>query len=112
MIKYTPGPWQFYTDWETKTPIAVVSNAEQPKDRRTIVRVDRPSVGKWDDEIINGNAKLIRAAPDLLHALENLVTLKDYKDEMGKDESYEKLKVVAWDKARAALKRVHEPYKP
>ena len=39
----------------------------------------------------------------LVEALKNLVDLKHYKDNHGKDAMYESLQRKAWDKARAAL---------
>jgi hypothetical protein len=41
-------------------------------------------------------------------SLEELVTLKDYKDERGKDAGYYELQPIAWANARTILKELHK----
>jgi len=58
------------------------------------------------DEIVFKNAKLISSAPKLLEALYELVSLKKWKDEFGKDEWYLEKQPLAWDNAQKVLEEV------
>jgi len=64
----------------------------------------------WNDGLLHArtqnydaNAKLICSSPELLEALYELISLKKYKDEFGKDEWYLEKQPLAWINAQKVL---------
>ena len=57
------------------------------------------------DEEFRANANLIASAPELLEALFELVSLKKWKDEFGKDEWYLEKQPIAWKNAEKVLEK-------
>lgn len=75
--KHTPGPWG--TDPEIKAStdnIYVVSKAEKDGDWPVIAKMTRPELFIRDESEIKANARLIAAAPELLIALQDLLSSK------------------------------------
>lgn len=56
-------------------------------------------------EEAKANAKLVSVAPDLLEALYELISLKKWKDEFGKDEWYLEKQPLAWINAEKVLEK-------
>lgn len=54
---------------------------------------------------MEANAKLIAAAPDIFNALIDLINLKYYKDQFGKDEYYSINNPIVWESAKKAIKK-------
>ena len=57
------------------------------------------------DEEFRANANLIASAPELLESLFELVSLKKWKDEFGKDEWYLEKQPIAWENAEKVLEK-------
>ena len=70
--KHTPGPWDCVDD-KGDGYIHYISRVGS-------VRVAKTTVGLNGDEVTQANARLIAAAPDLLHALQEI---------MGREELYD-----------------------
>jgi hypothetical protein len=91
---FTPGPWDYHF-----TEINPYHAYIHGDDKECIALMDsRGGLAKTDE--IKANASLIAAAPDLLAAIEELVTLKDTKPH-----DYEERKAQAWRAAREAIKK-------
>jgi hypothetical protein len=72
MSKHTPGPWQIKSDYE---PLTIIGNVDGPDDGQyhyTPICEVEPTL--FPDENA-ANARLIAAAPDLLAALECVMSL-------------------------------------
>lgn len=57
------------------------------------------------EKICKANTTLIASAPELLEVLFELVSLKKWKDEFGKDEWYLEKQPIAWKKAQKLLEK-------
>jgi len=57
----------------------------------------------YEDWLYNSNHNLRIEIEKLKGALEALVSVKDYKDKLGKDDKYKLIQPLAWKTARAAL---------
>jgi len=80
IARHTPGPWDLYRD-EDRNAIAVSKHGTGPNGgwvAWSLCRMPVPSKRlTWDE--INANARLIAAAPELLEALVNCVSLVSLK---------------------------------
>jgi hypothetical protein len=94
MSKHTPGPWHAPSAgiWtaDNRTMVASLGSRE-------VVKSGRSTRVNYVEEHL-ANARLIAAAPELIAALQLLVTLKDTKPA-----DYEIRKPVAWQAARDAI---------
>ena len=93
--KHTPGPWM-----RSSFGFQVLGD----KNRVSVCQLD----GKQGQETQIANARLIAAAPEILEALGCLVSLKEWKDEYGKDEHYLIEQPLAWRRAEAAISKAIE----
>ncbi len=69
--KHTPGPW-VYTLTRGANPKLAISNSAGGAVALT-KELSRHPMAKQDNDVILANARLIAAAPELLHALECLL---------------------------------------
>lgn len=81
MSKHTEGPWEVRADW--------IVGFNGTLHVATIPRA-------FDGDYSEANAHLIAAAPDLLAALKEVVTISDRKHD-------------AWDRAKAAIAKAEVP---
>ncbi len=107
MSKHTPGPW----DWDRQLQDVQFDGGSDLEPTGTLeVYVDAGDTIIAD---VNGlipegkaNANLIKAAPDLLAALESVVAQRNAREALYKGMNVVEMKPdPAWDKARAALKK-------
>ena len=70
----------------------------------TIANCSSGQNGENEEEEI-ANAQLIASAPDLLESLYELISLKKWKEEFGKDEWYLEKQPIAWEKAQKSLEK-------
>ena len=62
------------------------------------------NINSTENEIeATANAKLIAKSPELLEALYELLSLKKWKDEFGKDDWYLEKQPLAWSNAQKVL---------
>jgi hypothetical protein len=98
-FKGTKGEW-FLSETQNLRPthIAIKNN----QNSRLICLISEPKNMDIEDE---ANAKLIENAPKLLEALYELISLKKWKDEFGKDEWYLEKQPLAWGNAQKVLEK-------
>jgi hypothetical protein len=74
-VKHTPGPWHQYIGYDTGNSIAVSYDVPNRGLRATICSMPSPDkeVHRTQEQI-NANAHLIAAAPEMLEALDDMVT--------------------------------------
>lgn len=109
-MSYTKGKWKV-THSESKDAYNVIGTV--PGLKYKIARCPYLQLGDLGlDEMskkeAEANARLISAAPDLLEALRGLLEVKEWKDKHGKDEHYLKAQTIAWENAKAAIKKATE----
>lgn len=96
MDKHTPGPWQALPQEEEKPYIRV--RGARPGSRYKVANVLTPTSGgvyEWETEETRANACLVAAAPELLAALNAMLT------HMGMDE--DEWNRPTFDQARKAV---------
>lgn len=79
--KHTPGPWAICT-WASHMPLSgwpsEVCADDGEGDGATICMFYRVDLYDFDRAAVEANARLIAAAPDLLAALEEAITLVEF----------------------------------
>jgi hypothetical protein len=94
--KFTPGPWKKFSRWNDRY-LAVIDST--PDRDGAVVANCICHVALTNDDCV-ANARLIAAAPEMLAALHELITLKDTKPH-----DYEQRKIQAWRAAREAIEK-------
>jgi hypothetical protein len=103
MSSFTPGPWRIDETAHHDCGYGRSSNAIVGKNGEPVVLFD-PSDGEYAEALDprSADARLIAAAPDLLEALEFMLSVfnETYPDVADDEEDRE-----AWAKARAAIRK-------
>jgi hypothetical protein len=88
-MAHTPGPWSLLDESEIHHEGAMIANVMMADDFPCLDQDDEALIAKVEAEC-HANARLIKAAPNLLAALKEVVAISDRKHD-------------AWDKAHAAI---------
>ena len=95
--KFTKGNWYLQTNADAYTNIIRCNSG---KGFETVYIASTPQI---TGEEFHANAQLMAASPDLLKALEELISLKIWKDKFGKDSHYLEVQPIAWENAQKAI---------
>lgn len=106
MSEHTPGPWHIYsTAHATKSScdVSIYAETKIHKNPKYLCRVyGEGSMTMYGMERRDANARLIAAAPEMLEALEDLVTCPAFNSKVF---ATDKESHRAWTLARAVLKK-------
>ena len=99
-MTYTPAPWEIMTVDSTGLPAIVAVNGP------CIAEITKwTSIGKSNPDIIQANAQLIAAAPDLLKELKNITARLQFTIDTLKDGDIPHLYQDAVDEAKATIEK-------
>lgn len=120
--RFTPGPWTFgrevtyqHGDWEVEyTGSCSYRHIGAATRESAPIALVTGGLSRADDIVIDANARLIAAAPDLYEALQELVDIRTIKDKLDEPNNGEwpdiaeltRRTKAAWAAARAALANV------
>ena len=101
-MSHTPGPWTF-------DDVDTISSSETNEDIATLIAVkDRnyTNGGKYNTEIMDANARLIAAAPELLTELEHeLEDLDGWLSDDGISDDTKESMLIREDKIQKAIRK-------